>query len=92
MMTSPMYCYSHDLENNCTIIKRNEGGYYKTDFPEGGYDDDIINDMNMLCGITPEMREAMVCCSIAKQNNPKLEWDAHYTMVLEMLERRKNNG
>ena len=80
-------CYSHDTNNNCTIIKWGEGGYYKTDYPKGGYTDDVINKMNIEADITPQERQAMEICSIAKQNNPNLDWDNHYSKVLERLEK-----
>ena len=84
-MEHPNFCYSHDLENNCTIIKWGESGYYKTDYPEGKYTDDIIDEINDLAGITPKMKDAMVCCSIAAQSNPNLDWDVHYEMIMERM-------
>jgi len=81
-MSHPETCLSHDLENNCIILKWGESGYYKTDYPEGKYDDDIINELNEIRGITPQMRDAMECCSIASQNNPNLDWEKHYEMCL----------
>lgn len=80
--THPETCYSNDLNNNCIIIKWGEAGYYKTDYPKGVYTDDVINDMNANGDVTPEMRKAMVICSIAASNNPNLDWDAHYEMIM----------
>ena len=85
----PEYCYSHDMENNCTIIKWGEGGYYKTDFPQGKYDDYIVDEVNMDRNITPAERNAMESCSIAAQDNPDLDWDKHYAMCLELLVSKK---
>ena len=82
MREYPKYCYSHDLYNNCTIIKWGESGYYKTDFPQGKYDDSIVNELNEDGGITPKMRRAMEICSMAAQNNPKLDWKKHYDMII----------
>ena len=83
-MNHPETCFSHDLYNNCTIIKWGEGGYYKTNYPEGEYNDDIVNELNSRRGITPQMREAMECCSIVAQNKPDLDWEKHYQMCLKM--------
>lgn len=82
MREYPMYCYSHDMNNNCTIIKWGESGYYKTDFPSGKYDDSIIDELNENGGITPQMRRAMEICSMCAQNNPKLDWKKHYDMIM----------
>ena len=87
-MKHPETCLSHDINNNCTIIKWGESGYYPTNYPEGEYDDDIINELNTRRGITPQMRNAMECCSIAAQNNPDLDWEKHYQMCLEMESKR----
>ena len=84
----PECCYSHDLENNCTIIKWGESGYYMTDFPKGGYTDDVINDMNSKTDITPTERKAMEICSMAAQDKPNLNWDEHYNTVLDMLKKK----
>ena len=83
-MKHPETCYSHDMKNNCTIIKWGEGGYYRTNFPEGEYDDDVIDEINKRGGITPQMRLAMESCSIAAQNNPNLDWEKHYQMCMKM--------
>ncbi|MBO5609119.1 MAG: hypothetical protein J5929_01925 [Eubacterium sp.] len=80
----PDACYSRDMNNNCTIIKWGESGYYKTDYPEGKYTDDIVDEINLVGNITPEMRRAMECCSIASQSNPNLNWEKHYKMCLQM--------
>ncbi len=82
--THPETCYSHDSKNNCTIIKWGESGYYRTDYPEGQYPTEIIDEINSIAGITPQMRHAMECCSIAAQNNPGLNWEQHYKMCLDM--------
>ena len=84
-MKHPETIYSHDINNNCTIIKWGEAGYYKTDYPEGGYTDDVINKINAERGFTPKERKAMEICSMAAQNNPNLDWEKHYNMVLKML-------
>lgn len=81
-MNHPETCYSHDMENNCIILKWGEPGYYKTDYPKGKYTDEKINGLNEQGGITPQMRNAMECCSIAAQNNPNLDWDSHYEMCM----------
>ena len=83
-MTHPESCYSRDYMNNCIIIAWGESGYYKTDYPEGKYTDEIINELNELGGITPQQRNAMECCAIAATNNPNLNWDKHYEKVLNM--------
>lgn len=82
-MKHPETCYSNDIENNCIIIKWGESGYYKTDCPKGGYTDTVINAMNRNGGITPKERRAMELCSIASQNNPNLDWEAHYEMIMK---------
>lgn len=84
-MEHPNYCYSNDLENNCIIIKWGEPGYYKTDYPKGKYTDDIIDELNERGDITPKMKDAMVCCSMAAQSNPDLNWDEHYKMIMERM-------
>lgn len=88
-MNHPKTCYSHDLNNNCTIIKWGEGGYYRTDYPEGKYTDEIINEINANAGITPQMRHAMEICSMVAQSNPNLDWEKHYQKCLD-IEKRRN--
>ena len=83
-MSHPDTCFSRDLNNNCTIIKWGESGYYPTDYPKGKYDDEIINKLNAESGITPQMRHAMECCSIVAQDKPNLDWNKHYEMCLEI--------
>ena len=87
-MKHPEICLSHDINNNCTIIKWGESGYYPTNYPEGEYDDDIINELNTRRGITPQMRNAMECCSIVAQDKPDLDWEKHYQMCLDMETKR----
>lgn len=82
-MIYPDYCYSNDLYNNCIIIKWGESGYYKTDYPEGQYNDEIIKELNERIDVTPEMANAMICCSMAAQSNPYLDWKNHYEMIME---------
>ena len=83
-MEHPMFCYSKDLSNNCIIIKWGESGYYKTDYPEGKYTNEIIDEMNATGDITPRERMAMECCSIAAQGKPDFDWEKHYKMCMEM--------
>lgn len=87
-MNHPEMIYSHDINNNCTIIKWGESGYYETDYPKGKYTDDIINELNAQQEVTPAERKAMEICSMAAQNNSFLNWDKHYNMVLEMLNKK----
>ena len=82
-MTHPNFCYSRDYMNNCTIIKWGEAGYYKTNYPEGKYTDEIIDEMNANGDITPQQRDAMECCSIAACNKPNFNWEEHYEMIME---------
>lgn len=82
-MEHPETCYSHDYRNNCIIIKWGESGYYPTDYPEGKYTDEIVDEMNSPY-VTPVMRRAMELCSMAAQNNSKLNWEEHYQMCMEM--------
>ena len=82
-MKHPEMVYSNDFNNNCIIIKWGESGYYKTDYPEGQYTDDLIDNLNELCGITRAERDAMVLCSMAAGFNPALDWEKHYQMCLE---------
>ena len=78
--------FSHDLENNLTEIRWGESGYYyKHDFPKDNYTDKVVDAMNDIMGITPNERKAMEICSMAAQNNPDLDWDEHYNMVLNKL-------
>ena len=83
----PEHCYSKDLYGNCIIIKWGESGYYKTDFPEGGYTDEIIDEMNSTGGISPKQRKAMEICSM---NGPGLDWDKHYSMIMERTDKNGN--
>lgn len=87
-MKHPEMIYSHDINNNCTIIKWGESGYYETDYPKGKYTDDVIDDLNSQVEITSMERKAMEICSMAAQNNPNLNWEKHYSMVLEMLNKK----
>lgn len=82
-MKHPNYCYSNDTRDNCIILKWGESGYYKTDYPEGKYTDDIIDEMNADGGISKVERGAMECCAIASQGNPNLNWEEHYKMCLD---------
>lgn len=82
-MKHPEHCYSNDLSNNCIILKWGESGYFKTDYPEGGYTDEIIDEMNALGGITKAERGAMECCAIASQGKPNFNWEEHYKMCLD---------
>ncbi len=82
-MEHPETCYSRDINNNCIIIKWGESGYYKTDYPEGGYTDEVIDELNARSGITPQMRNAMECCSIASQGKEKFDWNRHYELCME---------
>lgn len=84
-MKHPNYCYSHDLQNNCTIIKWGESGYYNTDYPKGKYNDDIINELNSEIEVTSQMRRAMEICSMVAQNNPNLDWETHYDMIMRRM-------
>lgn len=88
-MKYPEYMYSHDYKNNCTIIKWGEGGYYKTDYPAGKYDDAIVDKLNARNGYTPAEREAMEICSMVAQDNPDLDWEKHYDMILERKQGKK---
>lgn len=81
-MKSPNMCYSHDANNNCIIILSDNAGYYKPNYPEGEYDDSVVDALNKKMDITKEQRIAMEICSIAKSNNPDLDWNAHYEKVL----------
>ena len=82
-MMHPDFCYSHDLANNCTLIKWGESGYYRTDYPNGRYTTEIINEMNSNLEVTPKMRMAMEICSMVAQDKPDLDWDVHYQMIME---------
>ena len=82
-MRHPLACYSHDLNNNCTIIKWGEPGYYKTDYPEGNYTDEVVDKINEEGGITHNERRAMEICSMAAQNNPDLNWEKHFAFLME---------
>lgn len=82
-MNHPDMCYSHDIDNNCTIIVWGESGYYPTDYPKGKYDTEVIDWMNERSDITPEMRMAMECCSMVAQSNPNLDWEEHYSLIME---------
>ena len=89
-MTHPDFVYSHDLENNCTIIQWGESGYYETDFPKGKYPDDVVDYMNEARGITQAERKAMELCSMAAQNNPNLDWEKHYEKIMGTLNKGGN--
>ena len=84
-MKHPDFVFSHDLSNNCTIIQWGENGYYTTDYPEGKYPDDVIDYMNESRDITKAERKAMEICSMAAQNNPGLDWDKHYEMIMSKV-------
>ena len=86
-MNHPDTIYSRDLNNNCIILKWGESGYYRTDYPEGKYTDEIIDEINsrMFDGdieMAHKVRNAMECCSIAAQNNSNIDWESHYKMCL----------
>lgn len=83
-MKHPTVCYSRDMNNNCIILKWGESGYYKTDYPEGNYTDDIIDELNANSGITPQMRNAMECCAMASQGKESFNWEEHYEMCMNM--------
>jgi hypothetical protein len=85
VMKHPEYALSHDLNNNCTIIKWGESGYYSTNYPQGVYNDEIIDELNTERGITKAERKAMELCSIAAQNNPDLDWEQHYEEVMSKV-------
>ncbi len=87
----PEHLYSHDISNNCTILKWGESGYYKTDFPAGEYDDETIDELNAKRWFdgniikAKRVRYAMECCSIVAQNNPNLDWEQHYEMIMSKV-------
>lgn len=87
----PETCYSHDENNNCTIIKWGDGGHYKTDYPAGKYTDDVVDELNSRFGITPNMRTAMETCSEAAQFNPLLDWEELYNKTLERIQELMQN-
>lgn len=78
-MNHPEFCYANDLNNNCIIIKWGEKGYYKTNYPEGEYTQDIIDELNHRGGITKAEAEAMKICSMIGPSN----WDEHYQTCLK---------
>ncbi len=86
--THPECLYSHDSSNNCTIVKWGEPGYLETDYPEGKYDDDAIDELNAKRWFdgnilrAKRVRNALERCSIAAQNNPDLNWDEHYELCI----------
>ena len=85
-MKHPETCYSRTHEGNCIILKWGESGYYKTDYQEGKYTDEIIDEMNKRGGITKVERRAMECCSMV--NNPNLNWEEHYKMCFDKFNMR----
>ena len=87
-MKHPEICYSNDINNNCIIIKWGESGYYPTNYPEGKYNDEVINELNARGGISPEMRKAMEFCSIVAQEKSNLDWEKHYKKCINMLSKR----
>ena len=89
--TFPETVYSHDINNNCIIIKWGEPGYYKTDYPEGGYTDEIIDEINMGADIVPAQHKAMEFCSMAAQSNPNLDWENTYKRILSQSLDNKTN-
>lgn len=82
-MKHPEFCYNNDFRNNCTIVKWGESGYYKTDYPEGKYDRQIIKHLNATLGVSEDEANAMVICSMVAQENPDLDWEEHYRMIME---------
>lgn len=81
----PETCFSHDQYNNCTIIKWGEGGYFKTDYPEGEYTDEVVDELNSKYGVTPNMRSAMELCSEVAQTNPSLDWEELYIKQIDRI-------
>ncbi len=72
----PEMCWGLDrINNNCIIIKRGESGYYKTNYPEGKYTDEIIDELNIQMGVSKAQRMAMETGSMFGWNaggaNPK---------------------
>lgn len=78
-MNYPEMCYANDIYKNCIILKWGEAGYYPTDYPKGGYTDEVIDELNQRAGITHAEWKAMQICSMA---NPA-DWKAHYEMCVE---------
>ena len=91
-MNHPEMCYSNDYANNCTIVKWGESGYYRTDYPAGGYTTEVIDELNARMGITPAEKRAMVCCSMVAQDNPNLDWEKHYTMCMKIEKEHTKRG
>lgn len=81
--TFPETVYSHDHNNNCIIVRWGESGHYKTDYPEGGYTDEVVDELNADRGIIPEQRKAMEFCAMAAQSNPSLDWEKTYKLILK---------
>ena len=88
IMNHPDSCYSHDMENNCTIVKWGESGYYLTDYPKGGYTDEIIDEINAEGGISRKQRKAMEFCSMCAQSNPNFNWEETYAEFMQREEVR----
>ena len=88
----PEMLYSHDMENNCIILKWGESGYYLTDYPKGGYTDKVVDELNARAGITPFERMAMEMCSIASQENPNLDWKKHFDECLRILSKETTHN
>lgn len=83
-MTHPETMYSHDLANNCIILKWGEAGYYKTDYPEGGYTDEIIDEMNSVLfdGDIEKAKIARMAMEICSVVNPA-DWEKNFDMIVE---------
>lgn len=93
-ISHPDTIWSHDYLNNCTIVKWGEGGYYRTDFPEGGYTEEVIDEINAPAfggdiRMARMVRKSMESCSVAAQNNPRLNWDEHFAECMKLYERRE---
>ncbi len=88
IMDHPKHCYSHDMENNCTIVVWGESGYYRTDYPKGGYTDEIVDEINAIGGISRKQRKAMEFCSMCAQNNPDFNWEEGYAKFMQREEVR----
>ena len=89
--TFPETVYSHDINNNCIIIKWGEAGYYETDYPKGAYTDEVIDELNENDGIVKAQRFAMEACAIAAQNNEGLDWKSHYQKCLKTYMQKNQN-
>ena len=61
-------------KGDCGIVKWNESGYYKTDYPKGAYTQEDINELNERGGITKAESALMKTLSMSSREDWEEVW------------------